>query len=204
MDDEADALDDGPDQWSPEARQVLLARADEVRTAVNHYVEALSTLEGRQAELPDLVDISDRLRSVAAAFDDAAFDLTGISPLGVDAWDDEEDEVEDEPDDASGPVLTVVGRWDYRVTDPDALMESGRRGYLAHWSDDTDEDAAFRVQDVVSAASEIIHGDAVHRLDETPGLEQVRFVTTLFTHDGEDDETFDDDPFAIARAPQEN
>lgn len=206
MDDETGAVDDGPDQWSLEARQVLLARAEEVRTAISRYVDDLSTLAGRQAELPELFDVSDRLRSVVGAFDDAAFDLTGVSPLGVDAWDEdeEEDDVDDESGDAGGPVLTVVGRWDYRVTDPDALLQAGRRGYLAHWSDDTDEDAAFHVQDVVSAANEIIHGDAVHRLDETPGLEQVRFATALLTHDGGDDGTFDDDPFGIARAPRED
>lgn len=184
------------EQWGEEARQALLARAEAVRVAITDYVDEVVLLTGRQRELAGLFSANDVLRSAAAKFDDAAFDLTGTAPLGVEAWDDE-DEDEDDAEDETGPVLTVVGRWDYRITDADAVMAAGRRSHLAHGTDDTDEDARLRVRDVESAAGEIMHGDAVARLDETPGLEQIRFATTVIRHDGADEETFDDDPFAI-------
>ncbi len=191
---------DEPDQWGAAAREVLQTRAEQLRAAVDEHVELVGRLSGRQRELPELFTANDALRSAAVAFDDAAFDLTGTAPLGLEAWDDDDDDESDGEVRPSGPILTVVGRWDYRVTDPEAVMEAGRRSYLAHWTDDTDEDAHVHVQEVESAAGEIMHGDAVHRLDETPGLEQVRFATTVITHDGDDDVTFDDDPFAIVTA----
>lgn len=199
MSGETDEHDDRPDQWSAASREAMLDRAEELRAAVAEYVELVRRLSGRQRELPDLFTANDALRSAALSFDDAAFDHTGTAPLGLEAWVDEGDEGDDGDGEvrASGPVLTVVGRWDYRVTDAEAVMEAGKAGYLAHWVDDTAEDAEFRVQDVESAAGEIMHGDAVHRLDEIPGLEQVRFATTVITHDGDADETFDEDPFSI-------
>ncbi|MBM6402460.1 hypothetical protein [Phycicoccus sonneratiae] len=207
MHDETDEHD-GPDQWSAAAREVLLARAAQLRSAVDEHVELVERLSGRQRELPDLFTANDALRSAAAAFDDAAFDLTGTAPLGLETWDDDDEDDEDWGEDGDpfaegGTVVTVVGRWDYLVTDAAAVMEAGRESYLAHWTDDTEDDAGFRVQDVRTAVEEIMHGDVVHRLDESPGLLQRRFATTVITHDGDEDETFDDDPFAIVRAPEE-
>lgn len=205
MDDETGEHDDGPEQWSEAARSALVEQAEAVRAAVDDYVRLVGGMSGRQRELPELFTANDVLRSAAVSFDDAAFDLTGTAPLGVEAYDeDDEDWDEDDgPLDAGGRMLTVVGRWDYRITDDEAVMAAGRQSYLAHWTDDTDDDAHVRVQDVRSAAGEIMHGDAVHRLDETPGLEQIRFATTVISHEGDDDETFDADPFGIVRAPEE-
>jgi hypothetical protein len=116
-------------------------------------------------------------------------------------FDDEEDEDEYEEED-DGPVLSVVGRWDYRVTDPDALVDAGRRAYLNYFTEDTVEDAALRVVDVVSAAGEILHGDALSDLQAASGLEQHQFFVQVVTHEGADD--FDNNPFGLVAPNDED
>ncbi|WP_392542319.1 hypothetical protein [Oryzobacter telluris] len=122
-------------------------------------------------------------------------------PLGVLADDDDDWEADET---TPGQVLTVVGRWDYRITDPDALIDAGRRTYLEYWTDDIPEDAELHVERVETAAGVIMHGDGVNRLDDAPGLEQVRYTTTVLSHDGLPEDDFNDNPFAIAMSRDHN
>lgn len=134
--------------------------------------------------------------AAAHAFVEAELDWSGSVPLPLrddeddDDWDDEDEEV------GPGGVLTVIGRWDYRVTDPTALIAAGRRAYLQAWAGDEPEDAALRIEVVEQAAGELMHGDDVSALESAPGLESDRYSITVLTHDGQDD--FDGDPFRLA------
>lgn len=109
------------------------------------------TRDGRQRELQGYFASASGLQEAARAFCEAEFDLCGSVPLALMRHDDEEDEDGDQDD---GSVLPVVGRWDYRITDPDALVDAGRRAYLNAWPDDPLEDAG-------SAVGEILHGDGL-------------------------------------------
>lgn len=50
-------------------------------------------------------------------------------------------------------MVVVVCRcpWDFRITDEVAVLAAGRAAYLRAWSDDTQEDAEIRVQQVGDA-----------------------------------------------------
>ena len=112
----------------------------------------------------------------------------------ADATDDEDDDESD-----AGDVLTVVGRWDYRIVDEDAAVAAGRAAYSRVWPDDTEEDATAAVTDAVSAAREIAHGDNWDALESTPGLEPIASAASVLRHEGDDWFEVDGDPFAIAR-----
>ena len=114
-------------------------------------------------------------------------------------WDDEDDEDEGHDDDETegGTVLTIVGRWDFLLADTDAFIAEGRSAYLKGWPDDTEEDAEHRIENAEDGRT----ADAPIRavgLEGAAGLQPIRSVTSFLVHDG-DDETFDEDPFAIAR-----
>ena len=47
------------------------------------------------------------------------------------------------------------------------------------------------------AAAELMHADGLTGLDTAAGLQLQRDVTGFVVHDGQDDETFDIDPFGI-------
>ena len=97
----------------------------------------------------------------------------------------------------SDGVLTAVGRWDFHITDTDAVVAAGRAAYTKVWPDDTPEDAQERVQDPESAASAIVHADGWSALSSTSGLLLKRDVTQFITHDGLDDDEWEENPFRI-------
>ena len=70
-----------------------------------------------------------------------------------------------------------------------------RRAYLEAWTEDTHEDAEFRVTEAGSAAGEILHGDNLGALNDAPGIRQHRFAVEIQIHPGDDD--FDNDPFGV-------
>jgi hypothetical protein len=139
----------------------------------------------------------EELRSAAVAFDDAEFDWCGFFPLGVQDFEDDEEDEGDEVAPASNGVLTAVGRWDFRITDTDAVVEAGRAAYSKAWPDATPEDALERVQGPESAASEISHADGWSELSSTSGLFLYRDVIRFITHDGLDDDEWEENPFRI-------
>jgi hypothetical protein len=194
-------MDDLETQWTVEARNAYAQRAEVLIAEIRRHVEATLQRQGRQAESQAYFQSVKRLGSAANAFNDAEFDWCGSFPLSLadvderDDW-DEDDEAED---DEAKSVLSVLGRWDYRVTDAEALITAGRAAYLTAWPEDTEEDARIRVHDLVSAAAEITHAYGFSSLEETAGLESDRDITAFVMHDGEDDDAFHEDPFAIVR-----
>lgn len=138
------------------------------------------------------------LQAAAVAFGEAEFDWCGSFPLALrhDDLDDEEDDDEEDDEQAEGNVLSVVGRWDYRLVDADAVLMAGRRAYADTWTDDTDEDAELAVQTVHNAVGELLHSPDLAQLEGVAGLEVSQFWVHTFVHDGS--ETNEDDPFGIA------
>lgn len=184
-------------RWTDAAKAVYATRAEEFIAALREHVAWNLTRAGRQRELEGYFRSQTRVLDAAHAFADAEFDWCGASPLPLrdadgDDWDDEEAE------DTAGTtgVLSVVGRWDFRVTDSAALVEAGRQAYLRAWPDDTPDDATYRVEDVGQAAGELMHGDDLAALQAAPGLQPYRFAVTVVPHDGEDD--FDNNPYRLA------
>jgi hypothetical protein len=186
-------------QWTAEARNAYARRAEELITEIRRHVEATLQRQGRQAEHQSYFESAERLRSAAEAFNDAELDWCGSFPLALrgadedDTWDEGDGAEDDEPT----AVLSVLSRWDFRVTDVDAVIAAGRAAYLTAWPDDTEEDARVRVQDVVSAAAEITHAHGLSSLHGSAGLEPDHDFTEFVVHDGEDDDAFQADPFAI-------
>ncbi|GII22843.1 hypothetical protein [Planosporangium mesophilum] len=194
-------MDDLETQWTAVARDAYAQRAEDLIAEIRRHVEATLRRKGRQAERQDYFESVQRLGSAAKAFNDAEFDWCGSSPLALeyvdedDAW-DEADEIED---DEAKAVFSLLGRWDYHITDVEAVIAAGRAAYLTAWPGDTEEDARIRVQDVASAAAEIMHTHGFSKLHGTAGLEPDRDITAFVMHDGEDDDAFHADPFAIVR-----
>ena len=187
-------------QWTDAARRAYESRARELIEALQAHLSVNLTRSGRQKELQPYFESADRVMAFARAFNEAEFDWCGSFALDLrsDAEDGEDEEaLDDEP--VGGEILSVVGRWDYRITDEDAVLAAGRAAYLRAWPDDTQEDAEIRVQQVSDAAAELEHAGGLTELDNAAGLQRHRSVISLVVHDGEDDETFDNDPFGITR-----
>jgi hypothetical protein len=96
-----------------------------------------------------------------------------------------------------GGVLSVVGRWDFHVTDLAAVLDAGRSAYRMNNPDHPDEaDTAVTAAEL--AAEQLLEAFGVDAVFDTDGLTPVRVFTAALTHDEDDDESFDEDPFAIA------
>ncbi|GAA1979339.1 hypothetical protein [Microbacterium pumilum] len=188
-------------QWTTAAREAYSARGEELLNALREHIALTLTRTGRQAEHAQYVPSAAQLHAAAVAFDDAEFDWCGSFPLGLDAdrWDDDEEDEDEEEDDSD--ILTVVGRWDYRVVDETALISAGRAAYARAWVDDTDEDASIAVPDAASAARELAHLDGWGVLEHAEGLESLASTQTVILHEDDGASWFDNDgdPYAILR-----
>jgi hypothetical protein len=110
------------------------------------------------------------------------------------------DEPTDDGHEADGNgtgVLSVLGRWDFNITDADALMAAGRQASRTERPDDADQDVDARIGDAGQAALELVHVGGMSALLEAPGLEHDRDITIAVVHEAEDQEAFEDDPFGV-------
>lgn len=199
--------DFGESQWTEKAKQAYQQRADELVEALQAHLATNLTRSGRQRELGAYFASAETLMTAARDFNNAEFDWCGSVPFTFDldeAEDDDMDDVDDvdDVDDESpqGDVLSVLGRWDFRILDEQVVISAGRDAYLRVWPDDTEEDASIRVQDVEAATGELMHADGFAGIETAPGLRIERHTMFVVTHEGDDDETFDTDPFGINRA----
>ena len=98
---------------------------------------------------------------------------------------------------SGGAVLSVLGRWDFHVTDLGPVLAAGRAAYRMNHPDHPGEaDAA--VTGPEEAAEQLLEAYGVDAVFDTEGLRPVRIFTAALTHDEDDDDRFDEDPFAIA------
>lgn len=189
-------------QWTAEAKQAYERRAEDLVEALRAHVKANLTRSGRQKEFKAYFESGEALLDATREFNEAEFDWCGSFPLALRPDEDDDDDDEDEEwedQDESGSILSVVGRWDFRITDEPAAIASGRNAYLRAWPDDINEDAEARVQLIGDAAAELMHADGLRGLEDADGMSLERNVTSFFVHEGEDDEAFNTDPFAITR-----
>ena len=184
-------------QWTPEAKQAYVKRADELIEAIRTHVAANITRTGRQKELGPYFESAETLVTVARAFENAEFNWCGSVPFGLGVEDELDLDDEDEEEVTEGGMLSIFRRWDLNILDEAAVIAAGRAAYLRAWPDDTEEDVSLRVEDVEMAAGEIIHADGIDALGSTEGLQAERGATTILQHDGEDYETFDANPWGV-------
>lgn len=210
MADDADNTDDDPTQWTASARSTYERAAAELIESVRHHAAGTLERQGRQAEFNSYFDSVDALRSAVSRFADAEFDWCGSFPLppgiGSEIDDDEEDDDEDDgfvPDGRTeqGAVVAVIGRWDFRILDADALVESGRTAYGRAWPDDDAGDAAVAVADATSAVRELLHLAAVEDLEDEPALDPVRGAVVVVARSTDEEGAFADDVDAWIREP---
>lgn len=163
------------EQYSNESRAALVAIADQLVEHLRDHTAYLLGLRGGSAELTDLFEHQESFRRVARAWDDAVFDHTGTTALGLDDedddWDDEEDsDDEDEPE--IGAVLSIVSRFDLGVVDQDAVLAAGRAAHRRLWPDENEEDALAAVPRVADALYSIGH-EAGEVWFDIPGVQPI-------------------------------
>ncbi len=186
-------------QYTDASRDAYVRRAEELVAALWAHVDVVLSQKGLEREMPRYWESVTGLTDAASAFNEAEFDWCGSFPLPLVAPDGVDEEESEEPGPGFGGVVTLLGRWDFRVTDEAALVEAGRSAYLRSWPDQEREDAELRVQSVIEAVAEASHAGEPTVLEAIDGLEPVRAAINFILHDGGDDEEFDEDPFAIAR-----
>lgn len=188
-------------RWTPAALDAYRARADELLRRLAEHIAVTAGRHGRQREMTAYFDSADRLERAVTAFAEAEFDWCGSTPVGVDQPQEEADDDEDgparDPSLEEAPVVSVLGRWDYVVTDAGALLDHGRSAYLETWPRDSDDDAAVRVVGVESAVGVLLHAAALPALDDAPGLQPLLGTVEVIRHAGEDEDDVLEDPFAL-------
>ena len=174
--------------WTDEAKLAYQQKVDAFIAALRAHADLTLSRQGRQREVETYFASQASLGEAAHAFVDAEWDWCGSLPLPLMSPSDEDDWDDEDEGGPAGPFVSVVGRWDFRVADEAALVEAGRRAYLASWPDDTPEDASVRAHDPLSALGEILHGDDVEALGQAPGLEPLSSTIQFWTHDGDGEE----------------
>lgn len=188
--------------------------------ALEQYRARARELTGVLAEHVALVDrggdgwaeSAGALQAAVDAFAEAERALRGTSPLvtggpGGPAGDEGGEEDDDAgwplPDASQeeAPVVTVLGRWDYVVTDAAALVQHGRAAHLAVHPRDDHEDAVLRVPSVTAAVDAVLRGPVLEALEGAPGLEPVASASQVLQHAGSSDEELETDPFGLTRGP---
>lgn len=190
-------------QWKPQARASYEQRAADFIEAIRRHVELTLGRAGREAEMGPYFASVDELRNAGVAFDEAEFDWCGSSPLGIEPFDDDEEDEDDADYEVGNPtsapsVLTAVGRWDFLIEDHEAVMQAGRAAYLKAWPTSLPEDAEERVASAEIAAGEIVHAEGMAALESTNGLTLDRDLLSFTVHQGTDDGEWDQAPFQIA------
>ena len=98
---------------------------------------------------------------------------------------------------SGGAVLTVVGRWDFHVKDAAAVLATGRAAYRMNNPGSGADEASDQVRTAEDATEELLEAGGVDAVFDADGLDAVRVFTAAISHDEDDDESFEADPFAI-------
>ena len=190
-------------QWTSSALAAYRASAEQLVQRLHEHVRLTSERQGRQRESEGHFASAERLQQAVNEFAEAEFAWCGSFPVRIEEPSASDEELEDgpvgDPALAQAPVVSVLGRWDYMVTDAAAFLEHGRGAYLRAWPDDTDDDAQVRVVDVESAVFETLHGPRLSALEEAAGLEPLWSTARVVRHAGTSEDEFLDDPFGVLR-----
>lgn len=160
------------EQYSDESRAALTTATDALIDALQAHRTHLLGLRGGTAELDELFDRQAAIAGVVRDWNEAVSDHTGTDAIALIDDDDDEDDEEDfedtEPPEAE--LISVVSRFDLRVTDRDAALAAGREAHLQLWTDENEQDAEAAVPRVVDALCSIGH-QAGEALFAVPGVE---------------------------------
>ncbi len=155
---EPQGLDDlePPDQHSVESRLALEQATRDLISALQRHVDYATGMRGGSSELKRLHKLNDEVEKLVAAWDDRVLDHTGTSPVVLLTRDPVEEDADDEdPENEDLPAgvedVTVVSRWDLRITDRDALLRAGREAHKQSDPTENDEDARAVVRSSVDA-----------------------------------------------------
>jgi hypothetical protein len=169
-------------------------------------VEHLATPGARPESIDPAIDV---LRAAALAYDEAVFERSGLGDAFADLgdeldefWDDDvlDDDGELEPEfvvEDGVQRISLTGRWDFLVRDPQALREHAEQQLRADIPDIDDETLAAHAGEPGSALNSLVGHQG---LFEYPGLEDAGaqwsvgpITRTLFEmSDDELDESTDD------------
>jgi hypothetical protein len=202
-DDHSGATDDDvvDTQWTSAALTAYRASAERLVQRLREHVHLTGQRQGRQRELAGYFASAEGLQQSVNGFAEAEFAWCGSSPVRTEESSEAVEEPEDgpvaDPSLVEAPVVSVLGRWDYLVTDAAALLEHGRAAYLQAWPDDTDDDALVRVVDVEDAVLETLHGRQLPELEAAAGLEPLWSTVELVRHAGTSEDDFLADPFGV-------
>jgi hypothetical protein len=117
-------MDDQRDQLFSEASRRALAEASRQLTQrLQAHTEALLAMTGGPDDQTTLDEHNVALEELVEGWNEAVFEHTGTTPLLLEV--DLEDEDEDDSAE-SEQVISVVSRFDLRISDPDALVAAGR------------------------------------------------------------------------------
>ncbi|MEV4163200.1 hypothetical protein [Nonomuraea dietziae] len=126
---------------------INLACEQLVKALRDHAAAALSQGDNSSAMV---ASARQEVRSAARSYTDAIFEATGWGNVFADIHEDEDEEDEETlPESEEVQRLSVMGRWDFLVEDPDALM---RHAYHRLIESGWDEQAAAQHSESPSAA----------------------------------------------------
>jgi hypothetical protein len=143
---------------------------NEITDAARALIEAIerytATVTAPPVDQATVEPFEQQLEQAAAAYDDAVFDATGlVTPFvvleGAQDEDDEDDELvlgemDDVEDGLSGEVITLQARYDFLVTDPDAVIALANQRQVTPEPGEPDEPA----EDLPSAVLRLYRADS--------------------------------------------
>ena len=77
--------------YSSLSRKRLYRRAAELVAAVERHTAAVLALPPGSERIPRLCELNETARAAVAAWDDAVYRCTGTFPVGVDSYDEDEE-----------------------------------------------------------------------------------------------------------------
>lgn len=169
-------------QWTADAKLSYKRSADAFVEALRDHVQRNLERSGHETEMGAYMASVVRLSDAASAYNEAEFDWCGSFPLALDSDDDYSQE-EDDEERESGDVLSLIGRWDFRVTDEKEVLRAGRKAYRRAWPNESKEDAKRRVQDLESAAAEVMHANGLAGLEQVEGMQLERWSNSFSVKD---------------------
>jgi len=169
-------------QWTRAARHSYTTRAEAFIEALRDHVQLNLGRSGHEREISAYMTSVMRLRDMAAAYNESEFDWCGSFPLALDS-DDEDFDGEDDEERASGDVLSLTGRWDFRIADEKKVLRAGRKAYRRAWPEESQKDAKRRVRDLESAAAEVMHVDGLAGLEKVQGMSLERWSYSFTVQD---------------------
>ncbi|MGZ0150184.1 hypothetical protein ACXJJ3_24195 [Kribbella sp. WER1] len=165
--------------FSAETRAALAEASRLLAERLQAHTDALLAMTGDE-DHTTLFEHNAALEGVVEDWNDAVFEHTGTTALLLDDATDDEDDESTEPD----QLISVVSRFDLRITDLDELLEAGRAAQERHPAEldesgdrdpvDSAEQAIYEISREVGEAwfelpgTELLAGARAYVVPESP------------------------------------